>query len=148
MLCLHRLGNTIKFKPLLFLFRIYYQHLQNKYTIDLPLSVKLGYGIYIGHTYAIAINKRCIIGNNVNISQCVTIGIKQTGKKRGVPLLGNNIYVGPGSAIIGGIVIGDNVVIGANSVVTKDIPNNAVVAGIPATILSYNGSNGIVNNRW
>lgn len=148
LLCLHRLGNSIKFNPIIFIFKIYYQHIQNKYTINIPLSVKLGYGIYIGHTFAIAINKRCTIGNNVNISQCVTIGIKQTGKKQGVPVLGNNIYIGPGSTIIGGVIIGDNVVIGANSVVTKDIPNDAVVVGVPATILSYTGTKGVVNNKW
>lgn len=148
LLCYHRFGNSIKFRPLKFVFRAYYQHIQNKYSIDLPLSVILGQGIYIGHAFAIAINKKCIIGNNINISQCVTIGMKQTGNNKGVPILGNNIYIGPGAAIIGGVVIGDNVVIGANSVVTKDIPNDAVVAGIPAKILSFKGSNGIVNNRW
>jgi len=147
-LFLFRLGNSIKFKPLFFLYKIFYQHFQNKYSIDLPLSVKLGYGIYIGHSFAIAINKKCQIGNNVNISQCVTLGIKQTGNNMGVPIIGNNVYIGPGAKIIGSIRINDNSVVGANAVVTKDVPENAVVVGVPAKIISYDGSFGLVNNKF
>jgi serine O-acetyltransferase len=144
----HRLGNSISKRNIIFkLYNAFYAYIQNKYTINLPLSVKLGSGIYIGHSFAIAINRNVIIGNNVNISQCVTIGEKQIGKKSGFPTIGNNVYIGPGSIIVGDIHISDGVVVGANSVVTSDIPQNAVVAGVPAKILSYNGSDGLINNR-
>lgn len=130
-----------------FLFNIRYKRMCNKYTIDLPLRTRIGKGLYIGHPFGIAVNGDSVIGHNVNISQNVTIGYKQRGDLSGSPVIGNNVYIGPGAVVIGKIKIGNNVVIGANSVVTKDVPDNAVVAGIPAKILSEEGSEGIVNNR-
>ena len=67
------------------------------------------------------------------------------GKKKGYPQLGDNVYIGPGAKIIGAIRIGNNVAIGANCVVTKDIPDNAVVVGIPGKVISNQGSVGYVN---
>lgn len=53
----------------------------------------------------------------------------------GVPVIGNNVYIAKGAIVIGGITIGNNVTIGANAVVTKPIPDNAIVAGVPAKII-------------
>ncbi|GAA3319001.1 hypothetical protein GCM10020331_024100 [Ectobacillus funiculus] len=58
--------------------------------------------------------------------------------KGAVPKIGNNVYIGPGAKIFGGITIGNNVSIGANSVVTKDVPDNVTVVGIPAKIIAEN----------
>ncbi len=52
-----------------------------------------------------------------------------------VPVIGNNVYIAKGSIVMGGITIGNNVTIGANAVVTKPIPDNAIVAGVPTKIL-------------
>lgn len=87
------------------------------------------------------------IGWNCNISNRVTLGISSRGKNKGVPQIGNDVYIGPGAVIIGHIVIGNNVAIGANCVVTKDVPANAVVAGIPGQVISCNGSAGYVCNK-
>ncbi|CRH89995.1 Serine acetyltransferase [Chlamydia trachomatis] len=76
------------------------------------------------------IHKKAKIGKNCVISQNVTIGSKGP-----LPIIGDNVYIAPGSKCIGG-QIGNNVVIGANSVVTKEIPDNCVVAGVPAKIVS------------
>lgn len=106
------------------------------YEASIGKNTKLGYG-----GISVVIHKECIIGENCVISQCVTIGGRGAGLrngKKGVPKLGNNVYIGAGAKILGDITIGDNVIIGANAVVLKDIPNNAVVAGIPATIIKYN----------
>lgn len=62
---------------------------------------------------------------------CVNIGLKN-GK---APTIGNNVYIGPGAKLFGGIRIGDNVVIGANAVVNCDFPSNVSVAGVPARII-------------
>ncbi len=60
------------------------------------------------------------------------------------PTIGDNVYIAPGVKVFGKIKIGDNVAIGANCVVTKDIPDNAVVVGIPGRIISNEGSGGYI----
>jgi serine O-acetyltransferase len=93
------------------------------------------------------VSDQAVIGSNVNISQGITIGRTNRGEKQGVPTIGDEVYIGPGAKIIGKINIGNNITIGANAVVTSDIPNNACVAGIPAKIISYAGSEGYVNRK-
>lgn len=90
----------------------------------------IGGGIYIQHGFATIVTATSI-GNNVWINQQVTIGHK--GDK--APIIGNNVRISCGAKVLGGITIGDNVVIGANAVVVKDVPDNCVVAGVPACII-------------
>jgi len=118
-----------------------------KYGIQISIDTKIGKGFYIGHFGGIVVSGGAKIGNNCNISQDVTIGFIPRGKKRGVPVIGDNCYIAPGAKIIGNVKIGNNVAIGANAVVTTDLPDNAVAVGIPAEIISYNGSDGYTNNR-
>ncbi len=113
--------------------------------IDIPYNTKIGAGIFIGHFTGIFVNREAVIGNNCNISQCVTIGSASRGKMKGFPVIGDNVYIGPSAKIIGAVKIGNHVAIGANCVVTKDLPDYAVVVGIPARIISYDGSAGYVN---
>jgi serine O-acetyltransferase len=70
------------------------------------------------------------------IGQCVTIGGKSGWYE--VPIIGNNVEINAGARILGPVKVGDNVVIGANAVVTKDVPSNCVVAGVPAKIIARN----------
>ena len=76
------------------------------------------------------IHSKTIIGDNVWISQNVTIGRKEGQTE--VPTICDNVYIGPGSVIIGKITLGEGCVIGANSFVNKDVPSRMVVAGAPA----------------
>jgi serine O-acetyltransferase len=121
-------------------------HYQLKYGISIDYQTQIGYGFYIGHSGCIVVNGRAIIGNNCNLSHGVTIGKANRGARRGYPALGNNVYIGPGAKIIGGIVVGNDVAIGANAVVTGDVPDHAVVAGIPARVLSMKGSEGYISH--
>lgn len=116
-----------------------------RYGIDLPYTMQIGPGLYIGHYGCIVINGGSTIGRNCNLSHDVTIGQTNRGIRRGCPSIGNNVYIAPGAKIIGRIVIGNNVAIGANAVVTKDVPDNAVVAGVPGQVVSMNGSAGYIN---
>lgn len=80
----------------------------------------------------IIVNQYSKIGKNATIYHQVTIGSSDT---KTAPIIGDNITIYPGAKIIGNIKIGDNVIIGIGSVVLKDVPNNAIVAGVPAKII-------------
>ncbi len=116
-----------------------------KFGIEIYPETEIGEGLYIGHWGGIVVNPLVKIGKNCNLSQGVTIGQLNRGIKKGVPVIGNNVYIGPGAKVIGNIKIGDNVAIGANSVVVDDVPNNSVVIGVPAKIVSQKGSTGYIN---
>ena len=122
------------------------RHYKYKYGISIPFTTSIDVGFYIGHFGGIFINPKTKIGKNCNISQDVTLGVKNRGNNSGTPVIGDNVYIGPGVKIFGNIRIGDNVAIGANCVVTKDIPDNSVVVGIPGKVISYEGASGYVNN--
>ena len=111
-----------------------------RYYLHKKLSYKLGYTIYKNnfgpgvcfcHYGTLVVNKDVRIGRNCRIHVGVNIG----GYDGGVPTIGDDVYIGPGAKIFGGIIIGNNVSIGANAVVNKSLPDNVVVAGIPAKIL-------------
>ncbi len=121
-----------------------YRHYTYKFGISIPTSTKIGGGFYIGHFGGIIVNKDTVIGKNCNISQGVTLGQANRGAKKGTPIIGDNVYIGPGAKLVGRVVIGNNVAIGANSVVTKDIEDNAVVVGAPAKVISYEGVDGYI----
>ena len=106
--------------------------------------IDIGPGFYIGHFGNIFVGGDTTIGKFCNISQENTLGFAGRGEKWGVPTIGDFVYIGPGAKLIGKIVIGDHVAIGANAVVTKDVPNNAVVVGIPGRIINYDSSKDFV----
>lgn len=119
------------FQPLAILMHF---HLTNKYGIQIPRTTKIGYGFYIGHGIGIVINGGTVIGNNVNISQFLSIGTN-----KGTPAtIGDNVYIGPNVCIVEDVRIGDNSCIGAGSVVIKDVPENTTAAGCPAKIIGEN----------
>lgn len=120
-----------KNKLLYYFFRLILLHYSYKFGIELSPRTKIGKGLSISHFGGIAINGRAVIGDDLDIRQGVTIG----NTEKGVPILGNNIYIGAGAKIIGAIKIGDNVKIGANAVVVKDVPDNCTAVGIPAKII-------------
>lgn len=101
------------------------------YKCKIGKGTKCGYG-----GIGVVIHKRAEIGENCIIGQSVTIGGKS--KEYNVPKIGNNVYISAGVRIIGNVIVGNDVVIGTNSVVTKDIPSNCTAAGIPAKILKRN----------
>ena len=99
--------------------------------------------MYIGHLLPIIINPTTIIGDNCNISQFVTIG----SNKKHAASIGNDVYIGSSCCIVENVQIGNNVTIGAGSVVTKDIPDNATAVGNYAKVINYNKKN-YIQYRW
>ncbi len=125
--------------------RFILRHYTYKFGISISHQVKIGSGLYFGHFGGIIVHPRTIIGKNCNIQQGVTLGEVNRGKNKGVPIIGDNVYIGPGAKVIGAIKVGNNVAIGSNCVVTKDVEDNAVVVGVPGKTISYNGSKGYIS---
>lgn len=98
-------------------------------TIEIPLGIEVGRGLYMVHFSGITINPKAILGNNINIHKGVTIGQENRGKRKGVPKIGNKVWIGINSTIVGNITIGDNVLIAPNSFVNFDVPSNSIVIG-------------------
>lgn len=117
---------------------------RTKKNICLPKTTKVGYGLYIGHGGPIIVNDTAIIGNNVNLSQYLTIGSNH-GK---AAIIGDNVYIGPNVCVVEDVHIGNNVTIGAGSVVTKSIPDNATAAGNYAKVINYNNPGRYIKNKW
>lgn len=107
--------------------------------IEIHPGATIGRGFFIDHGMGVVIGETAEIGDYVTLFQGVTLG--GTGKERGKrhPTLGNHVVVGAGAKILGGIRVGDNVKIGANSVVLKSVPANSTVIGVPARIIKTEG---------
>lgn len=117
---------------------------RTKYSIQLSRHAQVGYGLYIGHSGPIVVNSTTIIGNNCNLSQFTSIGSNYGHAAE----IGDNTYIGPGVCIVEHVKIGNNVTIGAGSIVTKDIPDNATAVGNYAKVINYNNPGRFVNKRW
>ncbi|MBR4631698.1 MAG: serine acetyltransferase [Elusimicrobia bacterium] len=126
-----------KFAFIFFLFtRLILRHLSHKYGIHIPYKTKIGYGFYIGHFGGIIVNPNTVFGNNINISQGVTIGSNNPKK---FAIIEDMVYIAPGVKIIGDKKIGTCSEIGANAVVTKDVEPYTCVAGVPAKVIKKLG---------
>ena len=107
--------------------------------IEIHPKAKIGKNLFIDHGMGVVIGETSEIGDNVTIYHMVTLGgispsidsSNQRDVKRH-PTLKNNVVVGSGAQVLGPIVVGENAKIGANAVVTKDVPENAIMVGIPA----------------
>ena len=115
--------------------------------IQIPISVTLGSGLLFCHYSCIVFAYGVVVGKNCSIHQGVTIGRVFAGKKAGVPTIGDNVIIFPGAKVVGNIKVGNNVVIGANATVINDVPDNCVVAGTPAKIVSTD-SRKAIGEEW
>ena len=112
-----------------------YKRLSFKLRITIyPNTVGPGVRIYHVGDF-IHVGTQCSIGSHCTLLPGVVFGNKYEQENNNIIIVGDNCYFGLGAKIFGTINIGNNVTVGANSVITKNIPNNAVVGGIPARIL-------------
>ncbi len=134
---------------LLFFFFGFLLHLKSfKFGFQISPSASIGKGFYIGHFGTVVIGDEVIIGDNVNVGINVVIGRTSRGEKKGSPTIGDNVWIGSGSIIVGKISIGSNVLIAPNSYVNFDIPSNSILIGAPnARIIDSKGAtDGYIEN--
>jgi len=139
-------GKTVLL-PFFVLTRFIYGRMQMRYGLNIPYSMSIGPGLLIGHYGGVVVNQDVKIGKNCNLNHGVTLGVAYGGKSPGCPVIGDNVFLGAGCKVFGGIRLGDDVAVGANCVVTKSVPDFSVVGGVPGKIISKKGSAAYVVNR-
>ena len=145
---MRRLAASHRLSPMRLVYKLLHRRYTFKYGIQVEARTSIGEGLCIRHFGTIIVNPRARIGKNCNIHQGVTIGQTNRGKSIGAPVIGNEVWMGPNAVIVGGITIGNNVLIAPNSYVNFDVPDNSVVMGNPATIISKeNATEGYINNK-
>ena len=145
----HRLRYMVYFRyaqtthnPLLRLFCEFKMYrMCRKYGIELKTQTQIGPGFIMVHPYNITITPYAVIGKNVNILKGATIGLNQ-GKYPGAPTIGDSVYIGINSTILGGINIGDDVMIAPNTFVDRDVPSHCIVLGNPCKIIPRENATG------
>jgi len=145
---MRKLAACSKWSPLRPAYKLLLRRYTFKYGIQIEARTPIGDGLCIRHFGTIVVNPRTRIGKNCNIHQGVTIGQTNRGKKVGVPVIGDCVWMGANAVIVGGITIGNNVLIAPNSYVNFDVPDNSVVMGNPATMMAReNATEGYINNK-
>lgn len=102
--------------------------------VVLPQGISIGRDLHIVHGASIRVHPDVVIGDRVCIMHEVTIGSNEgpDGARTGVPRIGNDVFIGAGAKVLGGITVGDGARIAANSLVVTDVPAGATVVGVPA----------------
>lgn len=114
--------------------------------VELSAQTQIGAGLYFGHAYCITINPEAVLGKNINLHKGVTIGQENRGLRKGVPVIGDNVWIGVNATIVGAIKIGNDVLIAPNTYVNCDIPDHSVVLGNPCIIKHRdNATEGYIN---
>lgn len=131
----YRISHLLYKRKLFFLARLISQVSRFFTGIEIHPGAQIGKGLFIDHGMGVVIGETAEVGDNVTLYHGVTLGGtgKDTGKRH--PTVGNNVTIGSGAKILGPILIGDGVKVGANSVVLRDIPSNCTAVGIPAKII-------------
>lgn len=105
-----------------------------RYNLEISNFDNIGQNLVLAHPSGITINPRAVIGSNCVIFKNATIGSVRSGKREGVPIIGDDCVIGAGAFVCGGISIGNNVLIAANSFVDFDVPPHSLVLGNPGVI--------------
>ncbi len=135
----HRIANFFSIAKFDLIARMISQFSRFLTGIEIHPRAKIGDNLFIDHGMGVVIGETSEIGNNVTIYHMVTLGgispSIESNEQRNVkrhPTLMDNVVVGSGAQILGPVIVGKNAKVGANAVVTKDVPENAVMVGIPA----------------
>ncbi|WP_425093873.1 serine O-acetyltransferase [Tropicimonas sp. S265A] len=137
----HRFGNwrmgvrpRLLRVPLTLLYRMMHKLCQWMGGIDLPYTVRVGRRVRLEHFGGMILVAQTI-GDDVIIRQNTTFGIAGLDALKDRPVIGNRVELGAGAVVVGPIHVGDDAIVGANAVVTKDVPAGAIVGGVPARLI-------------
>lgn len=135
----HRIAHFFWVRNLKFLARLISQLNRFMTGIEIHPGAKIGKGFFIDHGMGVVIGETAEVGDNCLLYHGVTLGGVSLEKKKRHPTLGNSVVIGAGAKVLGAIVLGDNVRVGANAVVLKDVPPNSVVVGNPGRVVVQDG---------
>ena len=102
--------------------------------IQIDFTDKVGGGLVLAHAYGITVNSGTRIGENVMLFKGCTLGGVRTGRHAGVPTIGNRVVIGLNATVVGGVSIGNDVMIAPNSFVNFDVPPHSLVIGNPGVV--------------
>ena len=131
-----RFGCWCKLKRIPFLPGYVQRQIYARYGLEISAGADIGGGLYIAHPIGTVISVKRM-GQNCSIIAAVTIGMRNEWK---VPEIGDEVFIGAGARVLGGITIGDHAVIGANAVVIHNVADHMTVVGIPARAIQSNGT--------
>ncbi|ACL25249.1 serine O-acetyltransferase [Chloroflexus aggregans] len=131
-----RLGSWCKQRGIPFLPGYIQRRIYRRYGLEIVVGADIGGGLYIAHPIGTVIAPQRI-GRNCTIVAAVTIGMRN---EWAFPIIGDEVFIGAGARVLGGITVGDRARIGANAVVTRDVPSGATVVGIPARVVKIDGT--------
>ena len=136
---MHRIAHWFYNKKMTTIARIISQISRFITGIEIHPGAKVGQGVFIDHGSGVVIGETTEIGDNVTIYQGVTLGGtgKETGKRH--PTIGDNVLISAGAKVLGSIKIGNNVKVGASSVVLDPVPDNCTVVGVPGKVIVRDG---------
>ena len=120
-------------KALSLVYRVLFKLMQIITGIELPCEVRIGRNFVIDHSGGIVISGFARFGDNCRIRNGVVVGLSRVDDPC-APVIGNNVDIGAGAKVLGAISVGDNVLIGANAVVVRDVPANSIAVGVPAVV--------------
>jgi len=130
-----RLGSWCKRRGIPGLPGIIQRRIYRRYGLEISCGADIGGGLYIPHPVGTVIAVRRM-GSNCSIIAAATLGMRN---KWEFPEIGDNVFIGAGARILGGITVGDGAVVGANAVVIESVPAGATVAGVPARVIRMRG---------
>lgn len=145
---MYRMSHFFYTKKRFFIARLISQVSRFFTQIEIHPGAQIGDGILIDHGSGVVIGETAIIGDRVTIYQGSTIGAtgnEKTFKRH--PTIGSDVIIGSGAKVLGPVTIGDNVKVGANSVVLQDVPSNSTAVGIPAQIKTRRKLEVVENNK-
>lgn len=135
----HKISKFFYKNKFYFIARLISEFAKRRTGIEIHPGAQIGKGLFIDHGTGVVIGETAIIGNNVTMFHGVTLGGtgKEKNKKRH-PTIGNNVFIGSGSKVLGNITIEDDVKIGANAVVLKNVEKGSTVVGVPGCVVKRN----------